>query len=36
MEKLATNGFYLEKIEKSMMMCCMTMCCQIGMGGPPM
>ena len=36
MKKNATNGFYLEKNDKSMMMCSMDMCCQTGMGGVPM
>ena len=36
MKEAVTHGNYFEKHNKSMMMCCMDMCCQIGMGGPPM
>jgi len=34
--KTVTIGIYLEKRNKSMMMCCMDMYCLTGMGGPPM
>ena len=36
MEETTNTGNCFEKHNKRMMMCCMSMCCYLGRGGPPM
>ena len=36
MKKLTNIENHEERFEQSIMMCCMAMCCLLGMGGPPM